>query len=297
VMFGIALWRLWPALRNPELAALRWLGLGALLSLAPALSGMAGGRGLTIAAFPAYALIAAFLLAEPTQLRAARSLSRMGALARTTLFAGAFIGNPIAHFAWFFVLFTLDQAGEKSLPESQVSCPAHSDVYMIDASELGASAWYARYWLKDKLQATHYRQLTMAPLGMQSIRIARTGPARLSLRASGGPLVGEMAIPEGSADVFHVGMTRSYEDYSVLVKQLGERGPSEVDVEFARALSDPQLCLFIQDDAHLYQLQPPAVGSDNVIQGTSPLQILSAADVRPAPFAFVQSTNQQRESR
>jgi hypothetical protein len=267
VVFGLALVRLWPRLRGSELAALRWLGLGALISLAPTLSGMAGGRALTIAAFPANALLAAFLLSDLG-----------GKLVRRTLVAGAFIGNPGAHFAWFYVLYTLDQVGEKSLPDSQVSCPPHSDVYMIDASELGAVAWYARYWLKDKLQAENYRQLTMSPLGMERIRIARTGPSQLSLQSSGGPLVGEMAVPPGSDDVFSQGMTRRYDDYSVHVKQVSERGPVDVEFEFARALSDPQLCLFIQDDAHLYQLKPPAAGSDNVIQAVSPLQILSVAD-------------------
>lgn len=275
-MFVIALLRLWPALEDPSLSALRWLGLGALLSLAPALSGMAGGRALTIAAFPANALIAAFLLSGESLLGVIRSRRRRwGVLARRTLAAGAFIGNPIAHFAWFFVLYTLDEVGERSLPDSQVSCAANADVYMVDASQLGAVAWYARYWLKDKLGAEHYRQLTMSPIGAERIRITRTGPSRLSMQSTGGPLVGEMAIPPGSGEVFHAGMTRKYEDYSVHVKQVTPQGPTELDFEFARKLDDPRLCVFIQDDARLYQFKPPAVGSDNVIEAVSPFQILA----------------------
>ena len=275
-MFVIALLRLWPALQDPTLSALRWLGLGALLSLAPALSGMAGGRALTIAAFPANALIAAFLLSSGALLGAAGSRRRRwGTMAKRTLAAGAFVGNPGAHFAWFFVLFTLDQVGEKSLPDSQVSCEPNADVYMIDASQLGATAWYARYWLKDKLQADHYRHLTMSPIGAERIRITRTGPARLTMQSSGGPLVGEMAIPPGSGQVFHVDMTRKYEDYNVHVKQVSAAGPTEIEFEFARALDDPKLCVFIQDDARLYQFKPPTVGSDNVIEAVSPFQILA----------------------
>jgi hypothetical protein len=275
-MFSIALLRLWPALQDPELSALRWLGLGALLSLAPALSGMAGGRALTIAAFPVNALIAACLLSGDSSLGAPGSRRRRwGVLAQRTLAAGAFVGNPGAHFAWFFVLFTLDQVGEKSLPDSQVSCAPNADVYMVDASQLGAVAWYARYWLKDKLHAQHYRQLTMSPIGAERIRLTRTGPARLSMLSSGGPLVGEMAIPPGSGEVFHVGMTRKYEDYSVHVKQVSAQGPTEIEFELARTLDDPQLCVFIQDDARLYQFKPPAVGSDNVIEAVSPFQILA----------------------
>jgi len=276
-MFVIALLRLWPTLQDPSLSALRWLGLGALLSLAPALSGMAGGRALTIAAFPANALIAAFLLSPDSLLGAAGSRRRRwGKLAQRTLAAGAFVGNPGAHFAWFFVLFTLDQVGEKSLPDSQVSCASQADVYMVDASQLGATAWYARYWLKDKLQADHYRQLTMSPIGAERIRITRTGPARLNMQSTGGPLVGDMAIPPGSGEVFRPGMTRKYEDYSVQVKQVSDAGPTEIEFEFARTLDDPRLCVFIQDDARLYQFKPPAVGSDNVIEAVSPFQILAA---------------------
>lgn len=275
-MFALALVRLWPALQDPALSALRWLGLGALLSLAPALSGMAGGRALTIAAFPAFALVAAFLLSGDTLLGLPGSRRRRwGVLARRTLVAGAFVGNPVAHFAWFFVLFTLDQVGEKSLPDSQVSCAAHGDVYMIDASQLGATAWYARYWLKDKLQAEHYRQLTMSPIGAERFRITRSGPARLTVESTGGPLVSEMAIPPGSGRVFHVGMTRKYEDYSVHVKQVSDEGPTEIELEFARSLDDPQLCVFVQDDARLYQFQPPPVGSDNVIEAVSTFQVLA----------------------
>jgi hypothetical protein len=278
-MFVIALLRVWPLLQDPSLAALRWLGLGALLSLAPALSGMAGGRALTIAAFPASALIATFLLSGDSLLGAPGTRRRrVGVLAQRTLAAGAFIGNPAAHFAWFFVLFTLDEVGEKSLPDSQVSCAPGADVYMVDASELGAVAWYARYWLKDKLQARNYSQLTMSPLGMERIRITRTGPAQLNLQSKGGPLVGEMAIPPGSGEVFHAGMTRKLTGYSVHVKQVSERGPTEIELEFARPLDDPQLCVFIQDDARLYQLKPPAIGSDNVIEAVSPFEILSLSD-------------------
>lgn len=275
-MFVIALLRLWPALQDPALSSLRWLGLGALLSLAPALSGMAGGRALTIAAFPANALIATFLLSGDSLLGVLGSRRRRwGMLARRTLAAGAFIGNPGAHFAWFFVLFTLDQVGEKSLPDSQVSCAPNADVYMVDASQLGAVAWYARYWLKDKLQAEHYRQLTMSPIGAERIRITRTGPASLTMLSSGGPLVGEMAIPPGSGEVFHADMTRKHEDYSVHVKQVSAAGPTEIEFTFARTLDDPKLCVFIQDDARLYQFEPPAVGSDNVIEAVSPFQILA----------------------
>jgi hypothetical protein len=275
-MFVIALLRLWPTLQEPALSALRWLGLGALLSLAPALSGMAGGRALTIAAFPANALIATFLLSGDSLLGTLGSRRRRwGMLARRTLAAGAFVGNPGAHFAWFFVLFTLDQVGEKSLPDSQVSCAPNADVYMVDASQLGAVAWYARYWLKDKLQAEHYRQLTMSPIGAERIRITRTGPASLTMLSSGGPLVGEMAIPPGSGEVFRAGMTRKHADYSVHVKQVSAAGPTEIEFEFARTLDDPKLCVFIQDDARLYQFKPPAVGSDNVIEAVSPFQILA----------------------
>lgn len=279
LLFVIALMRLAPALQEPSLAALRWLGLGALLSLAPALSGMAGGRALTIAAFPAYALIAAFLLSSESLLGAAGTRRRrLGVLARRVIALGAFIGNPLMHFAWFYSLYTMDQSGEKSLREDQVQCAADADVYMIDASEQGAAAWYARYWLKDKLRARNYHQLTMNPLGMQSIVITRTGPARMTMRASGGPLVGEMAIPPGSGEVFQVGMTRKYEDYSVHVIELSERGPSAVELEFARSLDDAQMCVFIQDDAHLYQWKPPAVGADYVIKAVSPFQAIQAGD-------------------
>ena len=277
-MLVIAVLRMWPALQDPSLSALRWLGLGALLSLAPALSGMAGGRALTIAAFPVNALIAAFLLSSDSLLGAPGTRRRRwGMLAQRTLAAGAFIGNPAAHFGWFFMLFTLDQVGEKSLPDSQVSCAPHADVYMVDASQLGAAAWYARYWLKDRLQAEHYRQLTMSPIGASRIRIARTGPSSLNLRSTGGPLVGEMAIPPGSGEVFHADLTRNYEDYSVHVRQVRDDGPTEIEFQFARTLDDPKLCVFIQDDARLYQFHPPSVGSDNVLEAVSPFQIFATS--------------------
>jgi hypothetical protein len=168
---------------------------------------------------------------------------------------------------------------------------------MLDASELGAAAWYARYWLKDKLHARNYHQLTMSPLGTHEIRVVRTGPSTLTLRSSGGPLVGEMAIPPGSGEVFHVGMTQRYDDYSVVVKEVSPLGPVEIEVTFARSLSDPQLCLFVQDDAHLYQLKPPSMGEQETIDFVSPLQLMSRAGGMPpgAPLAASRAPALQTE--
>jgi hypothetical protein len=105
-----------------------------------------------------------------------------------------------------------------------------------------------------------------------------------------------MAIPPGSEDVFHVGMTRRYDDYSVLVKQISERGPIEIEVEFARSLDDPRLCIFVQDDAHLYQLKPPPVGADHVIEAVPPLQLLSRAGAyTPSATLSAQRVSQTQE--
>jgi hypothetical protein len=198
------------------------------------------------------------------------------------------------------VLSELDHAGEKGFDARQAACPASSDVYIIDASELGATAWYARYWLKDKLEAKNYRQLTMCPLGAQSIEVSRTGPDSLTLRATGGPLVGEMAIPPGDEGVIQAGFERHYPDYAVRVKRVTARGPSEVEFQFSRALDAPQLCIFVQDDTRLYQLKPPQIGHSSVIHFASTLQGLSdwiksvcartALDV-PAPEALVRSVH------
>jgi hypothetical protein len=84
-----------------------------------------------------------------------------------------------------------------------------------------------------------------------------------------------MAVPPGSGDLFRADMTRKYEDYSVHVKQVSDQGPVDIEIEFARVLDDPRLCVFIQDDARLYQFKPPAVGSDKVIEAVSPFQILA----------------------
>jgi hypothetical protein len=287
-MFGVALLRLHRLLNEAQLQLLRWLSAGALLSLAPCLSGMQGGRALTIAAFPAFALIGWCLILEPrgdaADIGAQSPMRRrFESLALTTLTAGALIGNPAAHFAWYGVLVGLDRVGEKSFDSSQASCLPDSDVYLIDASELGATAWYARYWLKDKLRAKNYRQLTMSPLGIEHIRIVRTGPSSMTMHSTGAPLVGEMAIPPGSEGLIQAGLQRTYPDYRVLVRKVSQRGPVEVDFEFSRPLSDPQLCLFIQDDSRLYQIEPPAIGADNLIQPSSPLQELSKQSAARRP--------------
>jgi hypothetical protein len=285
VMFGIVLLALRRGMGEEQLRPLRWLSSGALLSLAPCLSGMQGGRALTIAAFPGFALVAWSMLGTVRSATDAGDLprTRVGSLALATLATGALIGNPVAHFAWYGVLFSLDRAGERSFDASQLSCLPDSDVYLIDASQLGASAWYARYWLKDKLHAKNYRQLTMSPLGVDRIRITRTGPLSLTLRSTGGPLVGELALPPGSAGFIQPGMLRRYADYRVLVRRVSERGPVEVDFEFSRTLSDPQLCLFIQDDARLHQVKPPAIDASDEIQLISPLQLSRAPVVSSSP--------------
>ena len=54
-----------------------------------------------------------------------------------------------------------------------------------------------------------------------------------------------------------------------------QAGAAPADFEFARTLDDPQLCVFIQDDAHLYQWKPSAIGSDYVIEAVSPFQLVS----------------------
>jgi hypothetical protein len=48
----------------------------------------------------------------------------------------------------------------------------------------------------------------------------------------------------------------------------------EVAFEFARALDAPELCLFVHDDARLYQLKPPAPGGSQVIVPYSPFDDL-----------------------
>jgi hypothetical protein len=263
---------------------LLWLGLGALLSLAPCISGMQGGRSLTIAGFPLFAIIAAGILLLPRATSddvkprsALRGPLRSMALAiggiapalrggaMWMLAAGAFIGNPAAHVGWYAILEGLDRAGPKGFDARKVSCPPRADVYLVDASQSGASAWYARYWLKDRLGARNYRQLTMTPIGVERIELSRTGPSSLTLRGIGGPLVGEMAIPPGSEGFIQPGFARTYDDYSVLVTRVSKRGPSEVAFDFSRALDEPELCLFVHDDVGLYQLRPPAIGRSQVI--------------------------------
>jgi hypothetical protein len=169
------------------------------------------------------------------------------------------------------VVAMLDQAGEKSFDEVQADCPAGSDVYLIDASQAGASAWYARYWLKDKLAANNYRQLTMIPTGIEGIELSRTGTSSMLLRAQGGPLVGPMAMPPGSEEMIGPGFARRFPDYQVEVKRVEEHGPVEVKFRFARALSAPELCLFVHDDARLYRIKAPAVGGSLTIRPRSPL--------------------------
>jgi hypothetical protein len=259
----------------PERPSLVWLGWGGLLSLAPSLSGMQGGRALTIAAFPLFALIAACLLRSPRTAAEPALSRRLGKLALVILFAGAFIGNPAAHAAWYSMIDELDRAGEKSFDGKQTSCPPQSDVYLVDASESGAVAWYARYWLKDVLQAKNYRQLTMSPIGAHSIAVHRTGPSSLTLRSSGGPLVGQMAVPPGSEGLFRPGLERRYDDYRVRVTHVSERGPTEIELEFAQPIDAPGMCIFVQDDVRLYQLERLPVGSAHVLHPMSPLQSLS----------------------
>lgn len=259
---------------------LRWLGAGALLSLVPCISGMQGGRSLTIAGFPLFAIIAACLLLLPGGAASAAVQRRFAlrgplrSLSLAALAAGAFVGNPAAHFGWYAVLEGLDRAGPESFDARKVRCPPGSDVYLVDASQSGASAWYARYWLQDRLGARSFRQLTMTPIGVERIELSRTGPSSMILRGIGGPLVGEMAIPPGSEGFIEAGFARRSEDYRVLVTRVSERGPVEVAFDFARALDSPHLCLFVQDDVRLYPLAPPAIGGAHVIVPHSPLDDL-----------------------
>jgi hypothetical protein len=78
----------------------------------------------------------------------------------------------------------------------------------------------------------------------------------------------------------------------VHVKQVSTRGPVEAEFEFARTLDDPQLCVFIQDDAHLYQLKPLAIGSDYVIEA---VQILSQAELQPSAALSAHMLTSKRE--
>ncbi len=268
------LWRVaTPGLKD----ALRWLGWGGLLSLAPCLSGMQGGRSLTIAGFALMAVLAACLLIRredgETGLRA-----RLGSLAWHALAAGALVGNPIVHFAWYGVVVMLEQAGEEGFDAKQAACPAHSDVYLIDASQMGATAWYARYWLKDKLDAKNFRQLTMIPTGIEGIELARTGPSSMTLNALGGPLVGPMAMPPGTEGSIKPGLERCYPDYEVTVKRVGQHGPEQVAFSFTRSLDAPELCLFVHDDARLYRIKAPALGGSLTIRPAPLLPAFGASE-------------------
>lgn len=264
------LWRIAPADLK---ATLRWLCVGGVFSLAPCLSGMQGGRSLVIAGFPFMALIGAcFLLRRPESSTTDAGTHRwLRALPVRTLVAGAFIGNPIVHLAWYGVVAELDASGEKGFERASVDCPAASDVYLIDASQLGAAAWYARYWLQEELGAKNFRQLTMIPTGITGIELSRTGPSRMTLRGLGGPLVGPMAMPPGDEGKIQAGFERQYRDYQVKVTRVGEHGPTEVEYGFTRTLDSRELCLFAHDDTGLYQLKPPSVGSSKIIPTRLPL--------------------------
>jgi hypothetical protein len=122
----------------------------------------------------------------------------------------------------------------------------------------------------------------MTPLGLSRMELSRTGPSSLTVRGVGGPLVGEMAIPPGSEGLIQPGFARRYDDYGVLVTRVSERGPVEVAFDFSRALDAPELCLFVHDDARLYQLRPPAPGRSQVIVPYSPLDDLPEW-VQPEP--------------
>jgi hypothetical protein len=267
VVLALAVRRLFAEAPEDLRRPLRWLGLGGLFSMAPCLSGMPGGRALTIAGFAFFAIIAACLLMPPDPERSPRR--RVRALVLSLLFAGAFVGNPAAHAAWYLVLDELDRIGEQAFDARAMRCPPNSDLYLLDASDLGAAAWYARYWLKDKVGAKSYRQLTMSPLGFDRIELVRTGPASMTLHSLGAPLVGELAIPPGNEGEIQVGYERSYSDYSVRVTRVSERGPIEADFAFSRPLDAPDLCLFVHDDEHLYQLEAPAIGGSAVIPSRS----------------------------
>ena len=261
-LLAVAVARVWHTLPDELRQALRWLGVGSLLSLAPCISGMQGGRSLTVAGFPLMAVIATCLLRWPFDEASAAStgLSRFGALPFYGLLFGALIGNPVVHVGWWAVVDRLEEAGEAGLDTDTVRCSAGSDVYLIDASQVGASAWYARYWMVDRFEARNFRQLTMIPTGIAAIELLRTGPASMILRAEDGPLVGPMAVPRGSEGRLQPGFARRYPDYWIEVKRTSDLGPTEVSYGFSHPLDSPELCVFVHDDERLYQIEPPPVG-------------------------------------
>jgi hypothetical protein len=274
--FGVLLWRALKALPADEARTVRWWVLGGLLALPPPIGSLifltATSRSLLFPSLASAVAVAAVLhygarllrrqVAEPTWLRGAVALPlALLALMNTVV-------EPLATPFAVTMLKREAEAGGKQFRELELEETPGTEVVVLTAT--GTFTGYG------SLLRAFYREQPLRPWWNvswmpQDQELRRTGPASFELRALKGSLLLHPAerFYQAHARELVAGQRFSSRLMRVTVLEIGEAGPSRLEVTLDRSLDDPSLRFLAWKDGALQPVGMPRTGETLLLKGSA----------------------------
>jgi hypothetical protein len=262
VMVFFALRAMWPTLTEPERRTLKWLTLGAALSLLPAIAGIPALRTLIAPSIGSSAVLAV-ILRQGLRRAGWAARSRAAVFAFTTLVLGLLMW-PIQFATWGTIAEKNEAIAHDPLFEG---LPSRGTTWIFPcAPDFVQAAYLPVVRLFHGLpMPDRYRGLSMTP---SDHRFTRTGERSFELE----PIVGSF-ISDPFAGIFRderesmaVGQQVALPGFLVTVLAVEGSAPRKISVELDRPLEDPTIVFLTFEGAALRRWSPPAVGASVLIQ-------------------------------
>jgi len=261
VASGLAAWVTrwaWPRLDGEHRRHLRWLLLGALGALVPALATFPADRLLEAASLGTTAWVASLLVAvhdAPDAPRSVRWSAIPLALVALAVMPLSSLGSQATLLA--MAGWGRQVAAEAELDEERLA-RAHHVVLAASTYEVGFYLPYIR-WLDEGVLSPSWRVLSIAP---HAHRVHRTGPRELELEVVDGQMLTGLfeEMFRGPDDPLEVGETLRSGPLEAEVLQVGPVGPQRVRFTFDQDLDHPDYVLLAWTEAGLREVEPPRLG-------------------------------------
>jgi len=248
----------WGDLKEDERRHVRWLGIGAVLSVAPSLATFPAGRLLLPASLGACVVLAVILrhtwLRLSTQERLPRLVVSVLIIVHILAPLGAWLVTP-------FVIAHVDNRFREIVLTATLDDEDSATTFLfLNAPDpmLGVYTPLVREYYGKALRGGWYT-LSMAPVTMD---ITRTAPNRLTVDLLDGEIMGSVfeQLFRSRANPLSLGETLELRGYSVTITALGELGPTRVDLLFDEVIEDSAIQFLVWQDGAMEHSTMPALG-------------------------------------
>ncbi|HWB79642.1 MAG TPA: hypothetical protein VG755_31985 [Nannocystaceae bacterium] len=243
-------WRVWPRL-DPRLACeLRWLALGSLGALLPALAGLPGSRLLLVPGIGGAVVLAVLVVHLPASLA--------GRLARGWIVLAHLVLAPLLLVMGLVNLHVIGRATERIVVDAEVprEHAAQADVVVLYAPDLVALL-YPPHMLGSSLAPRVHGWFTLSIAPSAHVAV-RTGPHSFTLRALDGPFFASEweRLFRAERAALQIGDRVALDGVTIELI-----AADELAITTPRALDDPALCLLAWHDGALRRVTLPPVGT------------------------------------